>query len=451
MRYLTAALLLIALLAGVILSLYLLQPKAPADPLVPTVPARRWPWSRDDPTAVAAAATRLARLAASPTAAPSTTASAAPTASPIQPIEPTAIATSTATAASSPGSATPSPRPSFTPTLAPSPTPTVAATATRAPATRSVADGPSAWGLPASLRGRIGVGVPLKGIASFAWGDAAPGWYLNWTTQPSDGGLPRVAFARMIRLKGSDFSPALEQVQAIAAANPASLWLIGNEPDAPWQDNATPEQYAATYGILYRAIKQADPAARIAIGGISQPTPLRLAYLERILAAYQKQYAAEMPVDVWNIHAFILREERNSWGVGIPPGMPVDKGTLYEIDHHADLPTFRDQIVAFRRWMAGRGQRDKPLIVTEYGILMPEDYGFPPELVSRFMVATFDYFLNARDETLGYAADGHRLVQAFCWYSVADTVYPTSNLFDVQTGAITPVGRAFQQYVRSLP
>jgi len=292
--------------------------------------------------------------------------------------------------------------------------------------------------------------MPLLGIGSFDWGNAPPGWYLNWTTQPHPEQRPDVAFARMIRLKGEGFAPALDQIKVTAAQNPGVLWLVGNEPDVPWQDGVTPEQYAATYGVIYKAIKEADPSAHIAIGGVSQPTPLRLAYLDRALAAYRARYGAEMPVDIWNVHAFILREERNSWGVGIPPGMPVDKGTLYEVDNHADMQIFRQQIEGFRRWMAERGQRNKPLIVTEYGVLMPDDYGFPPELVSKFMTATFDYFLSAQDPTLGYAPDGNRLVQAFCWYSVADTMYPTPNLFDPKTRAVTSVGKVFRQYVAAL-
>jgi hypothetical protein len=130
--------------------------------------------------------------------------------------------------------------------------------------------------------------------------------------------------------------------------------------------------------------------------------------------------------------------------------MDVDKGTLREIEDHADIGIFEQQIVDFRRWMAERGQRDKPLIVSEYSILMPEDYGFPPDVVSKFMKESFDYLLTARDAELGYPADENRLVQAFCWFSTADTVYPTSNLFDPETRAITPVGKAFKEYLERL-
>jgi hypothetical protein len=259
-----------------------------------------------------------------------------------------------------------------------------------------------------------------------------------------------VRFGQMVQTHGDAVVPDLAEVQTAARRNPGSLWLIGNEPDVATQDNATPEQYAKNYGLVHRAIREADPSAQIAIAGVGQPTPLRMAYLDRVLAAYRELYGAEMPVDVWNVHAYILREERGSWGVGIPPGMAVDQGQLYEIEDHGDMAIFRQQIADFRRWMADRGQRDKPLIVSEFGILMPEEYGFPPETVSQFLVDTFDYFLTARDPQTGYPGDDNRLVQTFCWFSAAMPEYPTSNLFDPVTRAITPVGKVFRAYVSAL-
>jgi hypothetical protein len=189
----------------------------------------------------------------------------------------------------------------------------------------------------------------------------------------------------------------------------------------------------------------------VAIGGISQPTPLRLQYLETVLASYQARYAEPMPVDVWNIHNFILREERDSWGVEIPPGLTVDQGTLFEVDDHDDMKVFRAQIIDFRRWMADHNQRDRPLIVSEYGILMPEDYGFPLERVRSFMHDTYDFMLNATDLSIGYPADGNRLVQRWAWYSLSDGVYPTGNLIDLETGDLTGVGEAHQEFISRLP
>jgi hypothetical protein len=130
--------------------------------------------------------------------------------------------------------------------------------------------------------------------------------------------------------------------------------------------------------------------------------------------------------------------------------MDVDHGQLYEIADHNDMEVFRRQITDFRRWMAERGQRDKPLIITEYGILMPASYGFPPDVVSDFLVSTFDYYLTARDPELGYPSDDNRLVQAFMWFSTAYNVYPTSNLFDPESLEVTPVGETFKAYVSGL-
>ena len=304
---------------------------------------------------------------------------------------------------------------------------------------------------PASSdRVRVGAALALGKLTDYAWDGAEPGWYLNWQVDPQPSRVGRARFAQMVRVKEDGFYPTLDIIQRAAQATPGSLWLIGNEPDVKWQDNVSPERYAPLYYELYDAIKAADPTAQVAIGGISQPTPLRLAYLDRVLAAYRAKFGAEMPVDVWNVHAFILREERGSWGVDIPPGMDVDQGQLYEIADHNDMEVFRRQITDFRRWMAERGLRDKPLIVTEYGILMPASYGFPPDVVSGFLVDTFDYFLAARDPKLGYPADDNRLVQAFNWYSIADTTYPTSNLFDPVTRNVSPVGETFKAYVSGL-
>jgi hypothetical protein len=64
------------------------------------------------------------------------------------------------------------------------------------------------------------------------------------------------------------------------------------------------------------------------------------------------------------------------------------------------------------------------------------------------MEATFDLFLTATDDAIGYPGDDNRLVQWWCWYSLAapDDYYLTANLFDPETKELAPLGLGFAAY-----
>jgi len=300
-----------------------------------------------------------------------------------------------------------------------------------------------------SPRQRMGFVAPLRDVERYDIAQLGAGWHIS--CQRGEDPVPAAGMecAQLVGVTGGVSQSDLASLREIAASHPGRLWLVGNEPDVIWQLNATPEEYARLYRDVYEAIKGADPTSQVAIGATSQVTPLRLRYLDEILAAYSRIYSEPMPVDVWNIHLAVLREERGTWGVDIPPGMPDDEGTLYQIEDNGEIEILKEQVVAFRRWMAERGLRDKPLIVTEFSVLMPPEYGFPVERVESFMVAAFDYLMTATDEDTGYPPDGNRLVQRWAWYSVADSVYATGNLFDPETRQITPLGEAFAAYAAS--
>lgn len=272
-----------------------------------------------------------------------------------------------------------------------------------------------------------------------------------WDELPAVPGLTTWQTVRLGQVSEDMRWPANREVVArTLAAHPGSHWLIGNEPDVIWQDNATPEEYARAYNEIYTFIKERDPSARVGAGGIALPTPLRLAWLDEVLRIYRETYGHDLPADLWSIHLFILREERDSWGIDIPPGMDATKGELYEIEDHGDVELVKQYVVAFRRWMAANGYTDRPLAVTEFGILLPEDFGFPPEFVQNYMRQTYDYFLTATGED-GLAADDGRLVQYAFWYSIFDEgAYPTGNLYDARRGALTPLGEAFVRYTEQL-
>lgn len=290
---------------------------------------------------------------------------------------------------------------------------------------------------------RLGVSVPVDSPALYDLAALRVGWVMNWSALYSPPVPAGVEFFQTVRFKGEMLYPNAGTLTAIAATNPGATWLVSNEADVRWQDNVPPEVYVALYHDAYAAIKAGDPGAIIAAGGIAQPTPLRLQYLDLVLEGYLQAYGELLPAQAWHIHNYMLREERDSWGVDIPPGLPDATGTLYEIDDSGNLDVFQSQIWDFRRWMTERGYSGLPLLVSEFGIPMPEDYGFPPERVQTFLREAWSFFLTATDMALGDATDNGRLVQAWCWYSMGDPTYATGNLVNLGSFAWTPLGQAW--------
>lgn len=327
------------------------------------------------------------------------------------------------------------------------------------------------------------------------------GWYVDWGVTPNAPEPYGMEYVPIVRVKqwklqdGSTWttccvgcpyvqvngqytytvSPGWATLQSVAASRPGMLWVIGNEIErVDWgtgycarQDEILPEVYATAYHDIRQTILNADPTARFAIGGVIQATPLRLEYLDRAWNAYQQRYGEPMPVDVWNIHAFVLREKRGDWGADIPAGLSTNQGMLYDILDNRNFSIAWEHIRAFRTWMREKGQQDKPLIITEYGVNMPPHFvGFSPQEVrDYFMYPSFNYFLNQTDMDIGYPADGYRLVQRWNWYSLDDDSgkwedgqyhqYYNGNLLYSGLGAnpagLAPLGRYWQEYVRILP
>jgi hypothetical protein len=157
-----------------------------------------------------------------------------------------------------------------------------------------------------------------------------------------------------------------------------------------------------------------------------------------------------IPVDVWNIHNMILREGIYQYGADIPPGNDAYWGQLYTIQDADDIDAFQQQIRDFRQWMKDKGERDKPLVVSEYSVLYGEVDGFDYQRVKDYLYATFDYMTTATDASLGYPADDNRLVQRWAWYSLSDSSFggqPSHHhLFDPQTHQIVQLGVDYGTY-----
>lgn len=273
------------------------------------------------------------------------------------------------------------------------------------------------------------------------------GWFVDWDTRPWP--INRsLQYWQMVRTRGDGISPDLDEILKLVKYYPGQVWIIGNEPDNIWQDNIPAEVYAELYHELYQAIKTVDPGAKIAIGGVSQASELRLRYLDRVLAHYRSTYSERLPVDWWTVHAYVLREERSSWGADIPPGFVDTEGLIIEPDDHGDLTLFKDQLKRFRGWMKENGYQTVPLAVTEFGILLPVEFGYSPEITAQYLSDTFEWLDKTMDEDTGYPADGYHLVQRWAWFSLADDLYPVANLADLKSNRLTPVGAAFQAFVQ---
>jgi hypothetical protein len=224
------------------------------------------------------------------------------------------------------------------------------------------------------------------------------------------------------------------------------------------QNNLEPHVYASAYHELYYLIKGVDPTAQIFAGSIVQATEVRLMYLDMVLDSYEAAEGSQMPVDGWSIHGFILNEvasdscEPFCWGAYMPPGVDLPHGEILTYEDHDSMVLFVERIERFRQWMADRGYLGYPLYLTEYGILLPPDFGlgFPPERVNDFMNNTFDYLLNTTDVRLGNPNDEYRLVQKLSWYSTTDT-YFNGWLFDPDNlYQLSPMGLNYAAYVAGI-
>lgn len=296
---------------------------------------------------------------------------------------------------------------------------------------------------------RAGFSISTSTDPEYWAGMLGSGWYIDWNvkTVPQ---LNNLDYWPMIRVHEDCISPSVEDIQWTAARFPGQVWIIGNEPDVIWQDNVKAESYAAIYHALYELIKATDSTALIAVGGVSQATALRLRYLDQVLQTYQNLYHQPMPVDWWTVHGYVLREEKGSWGVDIPPGIEVTQGELREVSDHDRLDLFEAQVRSFREWMAEHGYQQTPLALTEFGILMPSSYGFSADLVSNYLKQTFTWLSMVQDESVGYPEDDYHLVQKWAWFSISDPTYSTSDLGDLSRGKLTLVGESFRDVVSTM-
>ena len=105
---------------------------------------------------------------------------------------------------------------------------------------------------------------------------------------------------------------------------------------------------------------------------------------------------------------------------------------VYCRSEHDSVRIFIEQVKGMREWMKAHGQQNKPLIISEFGLLyayvrddngqyyVQDEHGqpFAPARVTEYLRDTIAYLENAKDANLGYPADSNRLVQQWLWYSI---------------------------------
>lgn len=315
---------------------------------------------------------------------------------------------------------------------------------------------------------RFGVNTPghtNTPITSFATAPLRLGWYIDYramTTPAHPDGIERTQVIQLSQTGPDSYqhSPNGAALQAVIAAHPAADWIIGNEPDRRlYQNDLEPQVYARAFHDLYTIIKTADPSARVFAGAIVQPTPVRLIYLDKVLSSHLEIYGHALQTDGWAIHNFILNEAscehhggdlQVCWGADIPPGVNESDGLRITVDQNDDFTLFTEQIVRFRQWMTDRGYGGQPVLLSEFGVLMPIDFGFPPDRVNAFMQKTFDYLLNETNPALGNPHDGHRLIQQFAWYSTNDQSFNGYLFEEGSNPPRSPMGDFWVNYVQAL-
>jgi len=269
-------------------------------------------------------------------------------------------------------------------------------------------------------------------------------WYHNWGARPwlNNGvwqAIPGVQFYPTVgawgELWGKETKSNLESyIAACPECYPAgTIWIIGNELEYDTFDKIngtpitprtiTPDEYAQKYKKYYDIIKAIDPTYRVAVGATYG------SFLTSTMEAYRQRYGVKMPIDVYTLHAYM------------------------DTSNPDILNQVKGQVNHKRKIMKDNGDRAKWLIITETGALW--DAG--AETITRYMNDVFDYLSTATSSDLGCIIDGNRLVQRWAWFALTswdsqnDHRWDGTDLLDIDTKAITPVGQAYADYPKAPP
>jgi len=233
-------------------------------------------------------------------------------------------------------------------------------------------------------------------------------WYYDYHySSPTVGGHARLMMVR--------YKPFGAQLCRAMRSHPGAWWAAGNEPNDPDQDNRSPREYAEFYHDFYRWAKKTDPRCKVLPAGIADAD---WRWAREFRAEYRRLYGSYPRVDGWNIHNYLLD----------PGSDPYD------------VSEFKRRILAFRHWMLEIGEAEKPLFLTEFGVLYgagccqrPLD---PPEKTVAFM-----------RETVTWLAESD-YVQHWAWFILNNAGDFNGGLHDSE-GRISVYGEAYRDLIAS--
>ena len=235
-----------------------------------------------------------------------------------------------------------------------------------------------------------------------------PVWYMDYRwDSPTLEGHERLYVIRCWEVK-----PDRGAIPSAMVASGSAWWSLGNEPNDPNQDNVSAEEYAELYYSFEGWAKDA-PRCRIVSAGIGNADWM---WAEAFREAFRERYGRYPRVDAWNIHNYMLEADLDPY----------------------DLGEFQRRIVDFRRWMESIGDGDKPLFLTEFGVLYgsgccgrPID---PREKIHSFMRDTVRWLRESN------------LVTCWAWFVTYSDIYNGSLL--TSEGQIDDLGMTYRELVQ---
>jgi hypothetical protein len=308
---------------------------------------------------------------------------------------------------------------------------------------------------PPAAQVRFGVATNSNPWDFQYFGDLKAGWYHNWDARAWElTAIPDVEYTPMVGAWGELWGSETEQMlrsyieQCPECYPDGTVWIVGNEPEQDRFDTingvpitpraATPEEYAQKYKKYYDMIKGINPTYKVAVGATyddpSWPDATRCNFIPKARQAYEARYGEKMPIDVYTLHAYM---------------------------DQLDAPLFQleTMVQRKRRIMNDYGDRDKPLLVTEMGVLTALRNPVPSaNAISTFMDSAFDYLATATSEELGCPGDANRMVQRWAWFALTsrnpsqgDDYWKGTDLLDIHTGNMTPAGQTYASYPKTPP